>query len=288
MAMNDGGDDGLLEAHLREALALAEDGREAEAYHQLRELEQDYPEDAMLLCALGALAQQLEHGEAAYVYFRRCLDTSPVDPAVLIAAGSGLAAFDDPDAEPALRLAALSAPTLPAARLRYGVYLAREGLLDQAVGELEAARELDPASQEARYELGSTYILAGRASEGIEELDVAVGLADDDGWIRSIRALALSQEARDVEAAEELHAVAAERTDDAEVQVAAALACASQGWDDEAWVALARAEEAGTAVQPDLLLEVEEAIELGAEAAEAMLREHVAPSLLRDRLRRTL
>jgi predicted Zn-dependent protease len=278
----------LLDERLRDALSLAEDGREAEAFELLQACEEDHPDDPTLLCSLGVLARQLELGETAFAYFRRCLDTAPTDPAVLAAAGSGLAAFDDPDAEPALRLAALSAPALTAARLRYGAYLAREGLLDQAITELEAARGLDEGSAEVRFELGSAYLLAARTAEGIDELAAAIGLSDDDAWIRGLRALALSEAGRDVEAAEELHAVAAEEPEDGEMQVAAALACAAQGWDDEAWVALSRAEAAAAPAEAGLLMEAEEALELGPDAAETMLREHVAPSLLRDRLGRGL
>ena len=65
----------------------------------------------------------------AYERFKRALALDPADPYVLATAGNGIAAFDDPDAERALRAAAVTAPQLPLARMMYGAYLSREGLM---------------------------------------------------------------------------------------------------------------------------------------------------------------
>jgi hypothetical protein len=69
-----------------------------------------------------------------------------------------------------------------------------------------------------------------------------------------------------------------------ELALAAALSASSQGWQDEAYAALARAEAAAEALDRDAIEEVEEAVEEGAEAAEDFLREQLGPSLLRERL----
>jgi hypothetical protein len=84
---------------------------------------------------------------------------------------AGLAAFDDPDAEPALRAAALSGPNVAIARLQYGAYLAREGMFEAAFENLQAARELDP---EVDDESGLPGVREGHLAELFE----ATGLHD--------------------------------------------------------------------------------------------------------------
>ncbi|NIU80224.1 MAG: hypothetical protein GWN71_43835, partial [Gammaproteobacteria bacterium] len=63
----------------------------------------------------------------AYERFKQALAQKPEDPHLLATAGAGLAAFDDPEAESALRTAAILAPDVAATRLAYGAYLSREG-----------------------------------------------------------------------------------------------------------------------------------------------------------------
>jgi hypothetical protein len=111
-----------------------------------------------------------------------------------------------------------------------------------------------------------------------------VAAAPEDAQLRLLLGLALLGTGRVEGGAEELHAAARDLLDDGEAQLLAALASASQEWTDEAWQALARAEEAADAPPQDLLREAEEAVEAGAEAAEAFLQEHLAPSVLRERL----
>lgn len=54
--------------------------------------------------------------------------------------------------------------------------------------------------------------------------------------------------------------------------------------ENEAWVALSRAEEAESRVDAAVLKEVEEAIESGEESMRALLLDEIAPSALRERL----
>ncbi|NIP83669.1 MAG: tetratricopeptide repeat protein, partial [Gemmatimonadetes bacterium] len=95
-----------------------------------------------------------------------------LDPHVLAMAGAGLAAFDDPDAETALRAAALSGPELPMARLHYGAYLAREGMHDEALEHLRAAVELAPEDPAMHAELGAALVMTGDLEEGARALDM--------------------------------------------------------------------------------------------------------------------
>ncbi len=279
------GDDGIAELNeqLRDAATLIEEERWQEALQLLLAQEREHPDDPMLLCLLGATAREVGAEGQAYEYFRRCLAQNPADPVVLVTAGNGLAALDDPEAESTLRLAALTAPELPLARLHYGAYLAREGMYDLAIQELEVARALAEEDAPVRFELATAYVLAGRTTEGVEEMAEALAREAQDSWIRVLYGLALIEEGRLDEAAEELHRAAEDRPEDAEAQLLAALAAATQGWTEEAWNALARAEVNGTA-DPALLQEVEEALDADAEAAEALLRGELAPSALRTRL----
>jgi Flp pilus assembly protein TadD len=273
-----------LEARMAEASELGDAGHWQEAFELLAAEEEANPEHPVLLCMLGVASRELGIEGQAYDYFRRCVHAEPSDPLVLVTAGTGLASLDDPEAESVLRLAALTAPNLVEARLSYGAYLAREGLTEQALDELRAARELDPSDAEVRSELGATHLRAGDSALGVEELGEAVALLPEDAWTRVLYALALQQAERGDEAAEELYRASLDDESDGEAQVLAALACAAQGWEDEAWNALARAAEAASAPAPALLHEAEEAVEEGADAAAELLAAEVAPSMLRERL----
>lgn len=270
---------------LREASSLADEGRLGEAYEILTEEEALHPHDPTLLCMLGWVSGEMETTSGlAYDYYRRALAEGPLDPPVLVALGVGLARYDDPDAESVLRLAAVTAPDLLAARLQYGAYLGREGLVEAAVAELEAARKIDENDPRVPRELATAYLLVDRSARAVEELERAMELTELDADIRLLYALALVRLGRLEEAAEELHRASQDLSDDGAVQLLTSLACASQEWWDEAWDALARAEGAPFPAESSLLLEAEDALEAGAAPAGELLREQVAPTVLRERL----
>ena len=281
---NDAGAEVALEARMAEASELGDAGHWEEAFEILSAEEATHPEHPVLLCMLGAASRELGYEGQAYEYFRRCVHAGPSDPLVLVTAGTGLASLDDPDAESVLRLAALSAPDMVETRLGYGAYLAHEGLLEQAIVELRAARELDPNDADVRAELGAAHLRGGEAQLSVEELSEAVALRPEDAWTRVLYGLALQLVDRGDEAAEELYRASLDDESDGEAQLLAGLACAAQGWTDEGWNAFARAAAAPHAPSPALLHEAEEAVEEGAEAAAALLAEEVAPSMLRERL----
>lgn len=274
-----------LEERLREASSLADEGRFEEAFSILREEEEDHPRDPTLLCMLGVVAGEMDVTSGlAYDYYRRALSEAPLDPVVLVALGVGLARFDDPDAESVLRLAAVTAPDSLVARLHYGAYLGREGLVDAAMDELNAARELDPADPRVPRELAAVHLLVARADRAAQELERAIELSEADAELRVLYGLALIRLGRGEEAAEELHRASGDLDQDGPVQLLTSLACAAQEWWDEAWDALARAEGAVFPVEPALLREAEDALEAGSGQAAEFLREHMAPAVLRERL----
>lgn len=285
MTENENGFDpgGGVDEVVSEAESLGAEDRWDEAHALLLEALESHEDDALLLCWLGIASERTGSEGEAYEFFRRCLAQQPTDPFVLAAAGSGVAMYDDPEAEGALRLAALTAPDFPFARSSYGAYLAREGMFDEALHELRAARDLAPDDAAVRAELGVALLLAAKPEEGIGELEEALAKTDEP-WLRGLYALALLELHRDEEGAEQLHRVSVERPEDLEIQLLSALASAEQGWEDEAWNAVARAEAAAEQADAELIREVEEAVEAGPEAAGGFLREHLGPSLLRERL----
>jgi predicted Zn-dependent protease len=127
------------------------------------------------------------------------------------------------------------------------------------------------------------YLLAGRADDGIASLEEALALRADDAWLRGVYGLALVEARRTEDGAEQLHRAAAERVEDVELQLLSALSAAGEGWLDEAWNALARAQDAADASDHEMIQEVEDALEGGEEDA-VVLRDDLGPSLLRERL----
>lgn len=273
-----------IEAVLRSALALGEEGRWEEMARLLAEALEASPHDAYLLGWLGVAEQELGNDGAAYEYFRRCIAQDPLDPHLLAMAGSGLAAFDDPEAESALRAAALSGPDVPAARLQYGAYLARAGVFDEALEHLHAAVELAPDDPTTHGELATAHALKGDLDAAISELETTLDLAPDDSWSRVLLGLLYVEAGSIEEAAEALIQAADERESDAEAHIVAALAAAAVGWDDAAHDAIARATYAAEGSDVALLEEAEARVVSGAKAARTLLVDTVGPSVLRERL----
>lgn len=277
-----------VEVVLRDALELGEEGRWEEMATLLAETLDHEEEDPYLLCWLGVAEGELGNDGAAYEAFRRCIEQDPTDPNILALAGAGLAQFDDPDAEAALRAAALTAPDLPLARLNYGAYLSRAGMHDEALEQLGAARDLVPDDPVIRAELGAAHVLRGAPAEGVAELEEALLLAPDDSWTRILYGLVLLELDRPGPAAEELVRAAREREHDAEAILLGALAAASQGWEGPSEELLVQAEYAADGADIKLIQEVESAIRSGDEGALRMLRRSLGPSTLRERLQQPL
>lgn len=273
-----------VEETLKHALQLGEEQRFDEMAQMLAGALQKEPDEPYILGWLAVAERELGNDGAAYEYFKRCVAAEPLDPQLLALAGSGLAAFDDPDAETTLRAAALMGPELAITRLQYGAYLAREGMFVEALEQLEAAANLEPDDPVVHGEMGIAHALKGDLESAAASMERALALAEDDSWTRVLHGLVLFELRHTEEAAEELVRAAIERPQDAEAQVLGALSAAAAGWDDAAQDALARAEFAEEGADPELLSEAEDRIAIGADPAAALLRETVGPSILHDRL----
>lgn len=277
-----------LQETLSQALELGEEGRWDEMAHALTVALRDAPDDPYVLCWLAVAERELGRDGVAYEYFKRAWQEEPLDPHLLAMCGAGLAAFDDPDAEAALRAAALTGPDVSVARLQYGAFLARAGNFEQALENLIAARDLDPDDPTIYGELGIAYALKRDFASAATAMEQALERATDDSWTRVLLGLVYLQQGEIEDAAEQLIQAADERTDDAEAQVLAALAAAAAGWDDSALNTIARAEFATEAADSELIEEAREAIEDGAEAAREFLNDELAPHALRDRMMQPL
>jgi predicted Zn-dependent protease len=220
----------------------------------------------------------------AYERFRTALSLNPDDPYVLATAGSGVAAFDDPDAEVALRTAALTAPELPLTRFLYGAYLAREGFTDQAQVELEAAWALDPDDAQIAFELGVARYLGADVDGAVDAMGDAVRLQPSDGWSRVVLGLTLLESDRLEEAVGELVEGARSRPEDVSAQTLAALAAAVTGAEGIAYEMLERGRMRAGEEDIALISLVEERVDSGPDSARRLLMDELAPDELRQRL----
>ena len=273
-----------VEAILRDAFLLGDEGRFQEMADLLHAGLRDAEDDPFLLGWLGVAHRELDQDGVAYEYFKRCIAEEPADPQLLSLAGAGLAAFDDPDAERVLRIAAVTGPNLPETRLQYGAYLAREGMFDEALEHLRAAVLLAPDDPVMHAELGIAHALKGDYASAADAMGEALSYAPDDSWTRVLLGLVELEMGHIETAAELLIGASIERPEDGEAQILAALAAAAAGWDDAAQDAFARAGYAQEGVDRALLGDVDERILAGAEPARALLIETVAPASLHDRL----
>jgi protein O-GlcNAc transferase len=277
-----------VESRLQEALQLGEEERFEEMATLLAEVLKDAPEEPYILGWLAVAERELGNDGAAYEYFKRCVAAEPTDPHLLSLAGAGLAAFDDPEAEPTLRAAALTGPDLAITRLHYGAYLSREGMFGEALEQLNAAALIEPDDPVVHGELGIAHALKGDLEAAAAAMEHTLVLADDDSWTRALLGLVYAELKRGEEAAEVLLRAADERPHDAEILLIAALAAQAVGWDDAAQDALARAEYAIEGADAALHAEVEDRMATGNAAAATFLQESLGPSVLHERLTQPL
>lgn len=273
-----------LEILLTQARELGEEGDYDGMAQRLRDGMEDHPDEPALLCWLGVAERELGLEGVAFERFKQALALDPDDPHILATAGNALAHFDDPEAETALRAAALTGPDLALARWLYGAYLSREGFVEEARRELDEAMALDPEDPVIVYESGVARALAGDRDGAVDDLARAVEMSAGDGWMRTVLGLALVEADRVDEAVTELDIAAREREEDVEAQLAASLAHAAHGSEDDAWEFLERARMRAEGTDRLAVEAVEERLQDDPEAASRFLRHTLAPSVLRERL----
>jgi tetratricopeptide (TPR) repeat protein len=166
----------------------------------------------------------------------------------------------------------------------YGAYLAREGLLDDALRELETALELAPDDPAVLYEFGVALFLAGKKDQGLEALTRGIDLNPKDGWSQVVMGMMEVELDRIEEATRDLSEGARQRPEDAEAQLLASLAALASGWEDLAYEMLERARQVATGADLPLLEAVEARLDEEGPEARSFLRLEVLPTLLRERL----
>jgi tetratricopeptide (TPR) repeat protein len=269
---------------LQQALDRGEEGDWERMAEELQEALEIAPEDPTLLCWLGVAERELGLPGSAYDRFKEALAGEPEDPHILATIGTGLAQFDDPDAEAALRSASVMAPTLALARWMYGAYLSREGLLQDALRELAAAAELAPDDSTVAYELGVAFALQGQMQKALEAFARSVELDPGEGWTQVVIGLVEAELGRVEEAARDLSEGARLRPEDVEAQLLAALAAEAAGWEDLAYEMLERGRQGSEAGDVPLLDEVEGRLHEGEADSARLLDQELLPGALRGRL----
>ncbi len=195
-----------------------------------------------------------------------------------------MARFDDPDAETALRTAAITAPELPFARAMYGAYLAREGMVDQALDQLQAAAELAPDDSDVLGELAAAQALAGRHEAAAENYLRAWELRQEDGWPRAMAGLAELEEGRLEEALGDFQVAGSLRPDDVELALLLALTAGACDRPELALQALEGGRLNADAEERPEVEAVDDRLDDGAEACRLFLLEEYAPGVYRRRL----
>jgi tetratricopeptide (TPR) repeat protein len=269
---------------LQRVLGLGEEGDWEGMAQALQEALEGDPDDPTLLCWLGVAEREMGFSGSAYDRFKAALAGEPEDPHILATVGTGLAQFDDPDAEAALRSAAVMAPELALARWMYGAYLSREGLLEEALLELEAAASLAPDDATVAFELGVAFALKEEMEKALDAMTRAVDLDPEGGWALVVMGLVEAELGLLEEAVRDLSAGARIRADDVEAQLLAALAAAAAGQEDLAHEMLERGRQGAEGGDLPLLEMVEHQLYEGGSESEGLLRKEVLPGALRERL----
>jgi tetratricopeptide (TPR) repeat protein len=269
---------------LQQALARGEEGDWEGMAEELSAALEALPGDPVVLCWLGVAERELGMPGSAYERFKEALAQGTEDPYVLATAGNGLAHFDDPEAEAALRSASLLAPDLPLARWLFGAYLSREGLFKEALEELKAAATLAPEDPVIAYEVGVALALQGKMEAAQEALIRAVDLDQGEGWSQVVLGLVEAELGLKEEAARDLSEGARLRPHDTEAQLLAALAAEAAGWEELAYEMLERGRQVALPGDLPLLEAVEGRLEEDPEASEILLVQELLPGALRERL----
>ena len=272
------------EGPLRHALDLGEEGNWAGMAEELLEALEATPGDPTILCWLGVAERELGFPGSAYERFREALSREPEDPLILATIGNGLAQFDDPDAEAALRSAAILGPDLPTARWLFGAYLSREGLHEDAMRELRAASELAPDDPEIAYEVGVALALHGDMEKAVDALARSVELDAGNGWGQVVLGLVEAEQAQMEQAARDLSEGARLCPQDVEAQFLAALAAGAIGLEELAYEMVERGRQGALPGDLPLMEMVEERLEEGEDSSRDFLLQELLPGTLRERL----
>lgn len=162
-------------AHLNLALALADDGRHAEALRQLERAVALRPESTKARHNLGVELRALGRLAESETRLRETLHLDPAYAAAWNNLGVTLAALGRTvEARAALERAAALDAQLADAAYNLGTLDARAGDIESAIAAFDRALALEPRHAAARYNLAAALHLAGRHDEARRALRLAL------------------------------------------------------------------------------------------------------------------
>jgi Tfp pilus assembly protein PilF len=141
-------------------------GRDAEAASLLARVRQINPTYVAALHVSALVAKRQRQLADARQFFDQALRLAPADPAILTNAGNLLGETGKVEAAMQLYARAMAADArFVPARLARASLLQRIGRLDEALGELKVAEELQPGSAQINSMRGGVLVAAGRFGE---------------------------------------------------------------------------------------------------------------------------
>ena len=170
---------GSVEQEVREKFArgveLTQAGQLEEAAAVFEEILEAHPGILEVHRNLGFIYAQRKDWPKAEAHFLAALELSPGEPdfvaaLVKIYEQSG----QEEKAKELVNRAATDNPEDGTAQFNQGIFLLKEGKVDEALGAFEAALAADPPAMEAHYYLGTLLVGQDKAPEAIEHLEAYV------------------------------------------------------------------------------------------------------------------
>jgi Flp pilus assembly protein TadD len=210
------------------------------------------PDDATVHYDLGYAYTAMQKSAEAKTEYEKAISLDPKMAAAYQNLGLTLLTSDPAAAVAPLQKAAELLPENARAKWLLGTALEKNGKLDLAIDQYEAAKKLDDKDPDIRTSLGGALLRAGRPGEAESAFREAISLHPEGaaaGQVHIGLAQTLIAEKKTEEAAKELAAYLASRPDDANARMELAAELAELGKNDEALAELDRA----TAGKPENL-----------------------------------
>ena len=237
---------------LNNLLAQAQAAMDRKDYEAAVQAYQEYlskkPDDATVHYDLGYAYTAVQKATEAKTEYEKAISLDPKMAAAYQNLGLTLLATDPPASVAPLQKAAELLPGDARAKWLLGTALEKNGKLDLAIDQFEAARKLDDKDPDIRTSLGHALLSAGRPSEAESIYREALSSHPEGtalGQAHIGLAQALIAQKKIEEATTEIAAYLKSRPDDANVRMELAAELAELGRNDEALAELDRA-TAGT------------------------------------------
>jgi tetratricopeptide (TPR) repeat protein len=161
-------------------VALAATGNTSEAIEQYNKSLQLNPDSSQTHNNLGSALAEMGRVDEAREHIQRAIELNPDNGAAHVNLGHLLEQIGSrrEQAKEELIKGIELAPKSSDAHNIYGVILAREGKLDEAIAELQKAVDLAPRSAECRYNLGRAYAASSRFAEALPQFETANSLTN--------------------------------------------------------------------------------------------------------------